>query len=583
LRHRRGLAAAVAAGTLAGLLAIPQARLLAHALDVAFLRPTTAQLGPVLLALALVAALRAGALGAASWAAARAADAVVRALRRELTGRLMARGPAYIERHAAGALSAVALEGVGRVEPFVSRFLPQVAVTLTVPVCLGAYVLSRDTLSGVILLLTGPLIPLFMWLLGTLAERRAQRQWRALSSMSGHLLDALQGLETLRLFGRALDHEAAVERLGERYRRSTMEVLRVAFLSGFALELLAMLGTAMVAVTVGLRLAEGRLPFALALEVLLLAPEFYLPFRQLGAHHHAGMEGAAAAQDVLAHLEGDDEDAPREPAPVAGGGGAQRSARAQAVVGPLPLVRLKGVWARYPGSGEDVLRGVDLSLTPGTVTALVGPSGAGKSSLVRVLTGTLRWTRGAVWVGADAPTTLAGRRWRDRLALVPQHPHLFAGTVLDNLRLGCPDATREAVVAAARATEIHELLAALPRGYDTPLGEDGHGLSGGERHRLAIARALVRDAELVILDEPTAYLDPETEAALGRALERLCAGRTVVLVAHRLATVRRADQIVVMRGGRIEERGTHASLTASGTLYRRLVGEGVEARPVERA
>jgi ATP-binding cassette subfamily C protein CydD len=373
-------------------------------------------------------------------------------------------------------------------------------------------------------------------------------------------------------------------RVGERYRHATLDVLKVAFLSGFALELLAMLGTAMVAVTVGLRLASGALPFPVALATLLLAPEFYLPFRQLGAHHHAAMEGVAAMRDLLAHGIGAERPGavaaargltpvaadPGVPArPVAGAGTVPTGRAAPAPV----VVTLRGVRARYPGSDRDALRGLDLDLGPGGVTALVGPTGSGKSSVARLLIGTLTPSAGTVLVDGAPLPGFGDEAWRARIAFVPQRPHLFAGSVMDNLRLARPDATLDEIAEAARLAEADAFIRALPQGYATVLGEDGRDLAGGERQRLAIARAFVRQADLVILDEISAHLDAPTERALGRAVDRLARRATVLVIAHRLATVRRADRIAAVSEGRVVEQGTHDQLSARHGLYARLTGE----------
>jgi thiol reductant ABC exporter CydD subunit len=584
-RRPAWLVASVAAGTLAGLAALPQALLLTGILDGAFLggRDLSALRAP-LLWLAVVVAGRAAALFAATHAGHRAGARVARDLRGELTARLLERGPAYLERHASGALGAEVLEGVDRVEPFVARFLPQAALIVLVPTAIALGVLRLDLLAGLILLTTGPLIPLFLWLLGALAERRAQRQWRALSLLSAQAQDALQGLETLRLFGRASAHESAMARAGERYRRVTLDVLKVAFLSGFALEMLAMLGTAMVAVAVGLRLANGALTFPVALATLLLAPEFYLPFRQLGAHHHAAMEGIAAMRDLLAHGIGAEEPGTDVPAPglatataVADAPtrpGERASTEAPGRAAPTPVaVTLRGVHARYPGSDRDALRALDLDIGPGGITALVGPTGAGKSSLARLLIGTLPPSAGTVLVDGAPRPGFGDEAWRARLAFVPQRPHLFTGSVLTNLRLARPDATQDEIIEAARLAEADAFIRTLPQGYATVLGEDGRDLAGGERQRLAIARAFVRRADLVILDEISAHLDAPTERAIGRAVDRLARRATVLVIAHRLATVRRADRIAVVSGGCVVEQGTHDQLAARGGLYARLTGE----------
>ena len=575
--------ASVAAGTLAGLAALPQALLLTDVLDGAFLhgRDLIALRG-ALAWLAFVVVLRAAAIFLGTQAGHRAGARVARDLRAEVTARLLARGPAYLERHASGGLGAEVLEGADRVEPFVARFLPQAALTAVVPALIALYVLRLDLLSGLILVATGPLIPLFLWLLGTLAERQAQRQWRALKLLSAQALDALQGLETLRLFGRAGAHENAMARVGERYRHATMDVLKVAFLSGLALELLAMLGTAMVAVAVGLRLATGVLPFPIALTTLLLAPEFYLPFRQLGAHHHAAMEGVAAMRDLLTR----GIDTETSPADSPARADVDTPERPYAGAGPTAgpaSVTIRGVRARYPGSERDALRGLDLDIGPGGVTALVGPTGSGKSSVARLLIGTLAPSAGTVLLDGAPHDAVAPEAWRARLAFVPQRPHLFAGSVLDNLRLARPDATPEEVAQAARLAEADAFVRALPSGYATVLGEAGRDLSGGERQRLAIARAFVRRADLVILDEISAHLDAATEEALTRAVDRLARRSTVLVIAHRLATVRRADHIAVVSRGRVVEHGTHDELLARPGLYARLAGNATVPEPAAGA
>lgn len=559
LRHAlgdRGLVATVVLVGLVGVgLIVAQAWLLSRIVDGVFLRGAgLVQLrGPLLWTIA-VAAARSALQYLSEVVPQHSASALKRELRGRAWTRLLALGPARLGDERTGSLVATVVDGTDKLDVYFARFVPAMLNVAVVPAALALYVLSIDPLSGAILLITGPLIPLFMWLLGTLAAATSRRRWKTLGRLSTHFLEVIQGLPTLKLFGRARAQAATVARVSDHYRRATMEVLRVAFLSGFVLELAATLATALVAVGIGVRLVEGRLDFAPALLVLLLTPEFYLPFRRLGAEHHAGMEGVAAAEDLYRLLD--------RPAPEAG---------AQRLREPTDLhVQLERVSVRYPGASSSALDEVSLELRPGTVTALVGPSGAGKSTVAALLLGFVRAASGRVLVNDMPLAQLEPGHWRRQVAWVGQRPHLFAGTVLDNLRWARPDASDAEIVAAARAAAAHPFVMRLPDGYDTRLGEEGWTLSAGERQRLALARAFLKDARLLILDEASAQLDPDTEASVGTALARIAAGRTVLVVAHRLATVARADRIVVLEHGRVVEDGTHADLLARGGRYARM-------------
>jgi len=376
-----------------------------------------------------------------------------------------------------------------------------------------------------------------MWLLGRHAERRTRERWAALSRLASHFLDVVRGLPTLRAFGRSHAQAEQITAVSEEYRRATMGTLRVAFLSTAVLELAATLGIALVAVTVGVRLVDGGIGFEAALTVLVLTPELYLPLRTVAAQFHASTDGLVVADRFLGLVEAPTGSVGSLPAPS-----------------PLDVpVRLEAVSFAYPGRARKVLREVDLELGPGEAVALVGPSGAGKSTIVSLVLGLAEATGGRVRVGETDLTDLDLQSWRSRIAWVPQRPMLFRGTVADNMRLGDEHAGDAAVRAAAVAAAADRFVRDLPEGYATVVGDGGRQLSTGERRRIALARAFLRDAPLVVLDEPTADLDPESADLVRQVIERMRGGRTMLLVAHRPELAALADRVVVLDDGRVQK------------------------------
>ena len=400
---------------------------------------------------------------------------------------------------------------------------------MIVPLVLLAVVLSQDWISAAIIAATIPLIPLFMALVGATTRERMDRQLRTLERLAGHFLDVVAGLPTLKIFGRAKAQAAAIRDITDRYRRTALSTLRVTFLSSLILELLATISVALVAVAIGLRLMAGHLDLRTALFVLVLAPEAYLPLRRLGANYHASAEGVAAAEQVFDVLE-------QPPAP--------RGTRTDVPDPSLAGLEIEGLRVAYPGRTEPALDGVSLSVEAGEVLALAGPSGCGKSTLLGVLLGLIAPQEGSVRIGGCELAELDPDAWRSRLAWVPQRPHLFATSIAENVRLGRGDASEEEVRAALAAAGLAATVADLPEGIETMLGDKGAGLSAGERQRLALARAFLRDAPLLLLDEPTANLDGHTEQEVLEAVRRLSRGRTVVLVAHRPALLALADRVL---------------------------------------
>lgn len=524
------LMAVVGLGALGAGLVIAQAMLIAEVVVGAFQHGmTVGALRTPLLLLVAVACGRALVSWLTELAAHRASAAVKSELRGRLLDRAAALGPGWLSGQRTGSLVALATRGVDALDDYFSRYLPQLGLAVVVPVAVLARIVTEDWVSAAIIVGTLPLIPVFMMLIGWATQSRMDRQWRLLSRLAGHFLDVVAGLPTLKVFGRAKAQAESIRRITGEYRRATLRTLRIAFLSSFALELLATLSVALVAVTIGMRLVNGDMDLYIGLVILVLAPEAYLPLRQVGAQYHAAAEGLAAAEEIFAVLE--------TPLPESG----------SAAV-PSGALSFEGVSVRYPGRSVDALTEVSFAVRPGETVALVGPSGAGKSTLLNVLLGFVRPTEGRVCVGGADLAGLDLEQWRSRIAWVPQRPHLYAGTIAENVRLARPDADETAVRRALADAGALEFVDALPDGTQTVLGEDGAGLSAGQRQRLALARAFLADRPVLLLDEPTAALDGATEAEVVAAVRRLSAGRTVLLVVHRPALLEVADRVVRLDG-----------------------------------
>ncbi|MGA7801701.1 MAG: thiol reductant ABC exporter subunit CydD [Gammaproteobacteria bacterium] len=562
-RSTRPLRAAVGLGTGGGLLLLVQAWLLARIVDAVVFRdqPLSAVM-PVMWSLLAVFAVRAAMAWLVEWVAFRAAAHIKLDVRRQLMEHLLAIGPVRLIGEHSGELATTVTDGVEALEAYYSRFLPQMSLAVLVPLAILAAVFPLDWISGLVLLVTAPVIPLMMILIGKGAEALNQRQWRQLARLSAHFLDALQGLTTLKLFNASRREAAVVARLSDDYRKSTMAVLRIAFLSSLALEFLATVSIALVAVLIGFRLLWGELDFQSGFLILLLAPEFYLPLRNLGTHYHARMDAIGAAERMMELLE-------TPPAPRT-----QGSLR----LPPTRHLHIQVSDVRFAYQADrPALIDISFELEHGERVALVGPSGAGKTTVATLLLGFIQPSAGQVLVNGRALHELDPQDWLRHVAWVPQSPRMFHASVLDNIRLGRPDTPPDAVREAARLALAEEFIESLPHGFDTLVGEGGQGLSGGQAQRLALARAFLKDAPLVLLDEPSANLDMESEQLLSAAIERLAKDRTTVTIAHRLNTVRRADRILVLEHGRLVETGTHRELLGRPGLYRRLVHSYGEA------
>jgi ATP-binding cassette, subfamily C, bacterial CydD len=524
IRHTRGtrifLALSVAIGTTQAVLIVLQAWLLAGIITDAFLGGLgLSELRRPVILLAATLLGRAVLTWLSEVVAQRCSAGVKSELRSQFLARIVALGPRWLTGERSGELTTLATRGIDALDDYFSRYLPQLVLVCVVPLIVASRMVAADWVSAVIVVVTLPLIPIFMVLVGLTTKALTARQWATLQHLAHHFLDVLSGIGTLKVFGRSTAQVETIRRLADRQRRTTLATLRLAFLSSLVLELLATLSVALVAVSVGLRLVDGRLDLHTALLVLILAPEAYLPLRLLGAHYHASAEGLAAADQLFAVIE--------QAAPEAGHERADHRG----------ALTLDDVTVIGPDRAGPVLDRLSVTIAPGQVTGIVGPSGGGKSTVLGLLLGTVRPDRGQVLAGG---TDLAGAdltEWRRKIAWMGQDPVLFAGTVADNVRLGTPDADEFAVRRAVRSAQVDVPL-------DLMLGERGHGVSAGQRRRIALARAILRDAPLVLLDEPTESVDAETEQALLASLPAVFTGRTVVLVTHRPALLGLCDHVV---------------------------------------
>ena len=550
----------VSMSTLGALTTIAQMILLSEIVNAVFL--SHRGLAQVLLPLALLLGtliLRASLLWGREVTAQRAAIRFKASLRERVFAHLLRLGPAWNSSERTGELVAVVNEGIERLDAYISRYLPQRVLSVVVPLLILVVVLPVDWFSALLLLVTGPVIPLLMYLVGSYTEKRIQAQWDTLSRMSAHFLDVMQGLTTLKLFGRSQAQQERIAHISNRYRDKTLQVLRYAFLSGAVLEFMTMTAIGVIATTLGVRLLNHGIAFESAFLVLLLTPEFYRPLQELGVQRHAAMEGEASARRIFEILE--------SPVPIE---------MPTAVEEPVPAgaitLDITDLSYTYPGKEGPALDHVELSLPANTCTALVGRSGAGKSTLVNLLMRFMDATSGTIAANGVPITALSPDRWRKYVALVPQRPYLFYGTLRENIRLARPEANDDELMQAAKLAGVTAFIDELLDGFDTQVGEQGMQLSAGQAQRVAIARAILKNAPILILDEPTSSLDPESEALIRQSLTTLALNRTVLVIAHRYNTIARADHVAVLDEGRIVEAGTPDALVLSRGIYANMLG-----------
>jgi len=539
------LAVTVGCGLAGAGLILLQAGLLSQALAGAAHGTGIVALSGTLIWLGVVLAGRAVAGGGGEAAALRAAAAVKSGLRRRLAAHALRLGPRWLGGQQAGEITTLTTRGLDGLDPYFARYLPQLVLAAIVPLAVVIRVAFADWISAVIIAATLPLIPLFAALIGWHTQARTRRQWQLLARLGGHFLDVVAGLPTLKLFGRAGAQATVIRNVTGAHRTATMATLRVAFLSALALELVAALATALVAVETGLRLLTGHLGYQTALLILLLTPEAYLPLRNAGAEYHASTEGVAAAARAFEIL-----DTPPVDQPARTGVGSAASATADFDLSRTDIV-FRDVTLAYPDRERPALDAISLTIRPGEHIMLTGPSGAGKSSLLALLLRFAAPDDGLITAGGAELARLPADRWLAQIAWVPQHPHLFAMTVAGNIALGQPGAQRQDIVAAARLAGADDFIRRLPDGYDTALAEGAAVLSAGQRQKIALARAFLRRVPVVLLDEPTAHLDPASAVRVSTAIEDQLADRTVVLVTHQPPRAGQSWRILALEQGRL--------------------------------
>ena len=556
---------AIGLGLFSGFLLIAQAWFLAKTVNgVIFedLKITDVQLWLWLLLAVFI--VRAALAWTSEQAAFYAAAKIKRQLRDRLHRRIQMLGPIRSADEHSGERVNTLVDGIEALENYYARYLPAMSLMVLVPLSILVFVFPIDWVSGLIMILTAPLIPLFMILIGKGTERLNKKQWRKLARMSAHFLDTIQGLTTLKIFNTSKREAQVIAKISEEYRHTTMSVLRVAFLSSLVLEFFATISIAVVAVLIGFRLYYGEMDFLPGFFVLLLAPEFYFPLRNMGTHYHARMEAIGAAEQMVELLE-----KPVTPTTTTDDE-ISSSVKKHILDAHSIAIRFSDVSFAYEEQRQ-ALQNVSFDIKAGQRIALVGVSGAGKSTVVNLLLRFAQTTSGKISVNGININDIPVANWRQKIAWVPQNPYLFHASIADNIRLGNQQATDEEVKKAASLANCDLFIESLVDSYNTMIGEKGEGLSGGQIQRIALARAFLKDAPLLILDEAMANLDNESETLIQESIDLLAKNRTVISIAHRLNTIEQSDLIVVMDNGKLLASGSHQQLLNQSPHYKNML------------
>ncbi|KGE20029.1 thiol reductant ABC exporter subunit CydD [Paenibacillus wynnii] len=499
----------------------------------------------------------------------RFAEATGSSMRKEMMDKLFQLGPRMVGDRGTGNLVTLVLEGVTKFRTYLELIIPRMVGMSVTPVLLLLYIFTLDTTSGIVLTVTMPIIIVFMILIGLTARKQMDRQLKSYRTLSNHFVDSLRGLETLKFLGRSRSHSESIAAVSDRYRSATMRTLRVAFLSSFALDFFTMLSVASVAVSLGLRLVNDQMTLVTGLTILILAPEYFLPVRLVGADFHATLDGKEAGEAMKSIIDRDTVKAEVLDRSVS----SMDSVFAWHKDSELML---NDVGMDYEEGGVSSLAGINLKFTGTRTVGIIGESGAGKSTLVDILGGFLHPTSGSITVNGTRVSALTDEEWRKQTSYIPQRPYIFSGTLADNVRFYYPDASMDEVSRVVDAAGLSKLVSSLPNGLDEMIGGGGRSLSGGQEQRVALARALLSSRPIILLDEPTAHLDIETEYELKETMLPLFAGKLVFLATHRLHWMIHMDIIIVMHLGQVAEVGTHKELIARKGVYYELIQSQLE-------
>lgn len=553
---------AIALGSLSGLIVIAQAWLIATVIsDVVFESAKLIELQNRLLFLLVIFFVRAILNWSSSLYAFKASIKIKLDLRNKIHKHIQKTGPIHANKKHSGSDVNTLVDGVEAVEKYYTLYMPGIAFVSILPLAYIIVAFPFDWISGLVLLITAPIIVFFMIMIGQGAEKLNQEQWRQLSRLSSHFIDVIQGLPTLKIFNAAKREASVIAKLADEYRQRTMSVLKVAFLSSLLLEFFSSIGVAIVAVLIGFRLLDGNMEFVDGLFVLLLAPEYYLSIRNMGGNYHARMEGIGAAEQIIEILDRDNNKDT---------GSTKENLIFQFNKSKGVSIEFNNLSFSYEKNIE-VLKNFNLKIPANKRTVLIGESGSGKSTIVNLLLGFVQNDKGRIIVNSQNLSEVSIETWRDYIAWLPQQAHLFQGTIADNIRLGKETATNNEIKEAARLAFCDEFIDKLPDTYNTVIGERGTGLSGGQIQRIALARCFLKNAPLLILDEASANLDRKSEELIEKSIDLLSKDRTVIIVAHRLHTIEKADQIVIIDKGQVLDIGSHQDLINKNEFYQNLI------------
>ncbi|MDM5154493.1 thiol reductant ABC exporter subunit CydD [Bacillus sp. DX1.1] len=487
------------------------------------------------------------------------------ALRKQLIQAYFKLGPRFIQKNGTGRLVTLSIEGIEQLKTYIELTIPRMIRSCIVPAILVVYVFTLDVTSAVILVVTIPIVIVFMILLGLAAQKMADKQYDTYRVLSNHFIDTLKGLETLKYLGKSRQHEEKIEKVSKRYREATIRTLRVAFLSSFALDFFTSLSIAFVAVGLGIRLIDGSIILLPALTILVLAPEYFLPIRQVGANYHATLDGQIAMEQIEDIIEQQKNMAvPR--------------ADSQIVWDSFSSMALNNITVSNEESEKTLLQDIHFSWKGNGTIGIIGESGAGKSTFIDVLAGFLQPDHGSIVINGTETKSFTREDWLQNIAYIPQTPYVFPLSLGDNIRFYEPSATDEEVERVIDEVDLRSLAESLPEGIHERIGEGGRMLSGGQEQRVAMARALLSKKPIILLDEPTAHLDIETEFEIKKEMLRLFQGKLVFLATHRLHWMKQMDHILVLEKGKLVEQGTYEELRKKQGTYQNLVGNHVEGR-----